>query len=121
MAWSSRGALNLQNSDIIKNIREGDKMKFKKFKCFSMVLLIPLMFGTQVFASETAASEKVASETANSDEISQKSYAEKNYDNIQMDSEPVDESNINKDKDKDGQLTYFKEVVLLQSFPKNLF
>ena len=66
-------------------------MKFKKFKCFSMVLLISLMSGTQVFASET-----VASETANSDEISQKSYAEKNYDNIQMNSEPVDESNINK-------------------------
>lgn len=89
-------------------------MKFKKFKCFSMVLLISLMSGTQVFASETAASETVASETANSDEISQKSYAEKNYDNIQMNSEPVDESNINKDtdkdKDKDGQLTYFKEV-----------
>ena len=95
-----RGALNLQNCDMIKNIRKGDKMKFKKIKYFSMVLLISLMSATQVFASETA----------NSDEISQKSYAEKNYDNIQMNSEPVDESNIDKDKDKDGQLTYFKEV-----------
>ncbi|EKK0954714.1 peptidase, partial [Enterococcus faecalis] len=47
--------------------------------------------------------------TSAPEEANQKSYAEKKYDNVQMNSEPVTESNIKKDKDKDGQLTYFKE------------
>ena len=89
-------------------------MKVKRVQCFSAVLLISLMsgnlFSSQVFASETATSETATSETATSNEISQKSYAEKKYENVQMNSEPTNDSNINKDTDNDGKLTYFKEV-----------
>ena len=99
-------------------------MKVKRVQCFSAVLLISLMsgnlFSSQVFASETATSETATSETATSEtatseaatsnEISQKSYAEKKYENVQMNSEPTNDSNINKDTDNDGKLTYFKEV-----------
>ena len=91
-----------------------DKMKVKRVQCFSAVLLISLMsgnlFSSQVFASETATSETATSEAATSNEISQKSYAEKKYENVQMNSEPTNDSNINKDTDNDGKLTYFKEV-----------
>ncbi|STP99300.1 LPXTG cell wall anchor domain-containing protein [Enterococcus faecalis] len=59
---------------------------------------------------ETATLETATSETATSNEISQKSYAEKKYENVQMNSEPTNDSNINKDTDNDGKLTYFKEV-----------
>ncbi|WHA09483.1 LPXTG cell wall anchor domain-containing protein [Enterococcus montenegrensis] len=59
---------------------------------------------------ETATSETATSEAATSNEISQKSYAEKKYENVQMNSEPTNDSNINKDTDNDGKLTYFKEV-----------
>ncbi|PQF01958.1 peptidase, partial [Enterococcus faecium] len=59
---------------------------------------------------ETATSEAATSEAATSNEISQKSYAEKKYENVQMNSEPTNDSNINKDTDNDGKLTYFKEV-----------
>lgn len=89
-------------------------MKVKRVQCFSAVLLISLMsgnlFSSQVFASETATSETATSEAATSNEISQKSYAEKKYENVQMNSEPTNDSNINKDTDNDGKLTYFKEV-----------
>ena len=94
-------------------------MKVKRVQCFSAVLLISLMsgnlFSSQVFASETATSETATLETATSEaatsnEISQKSYAEKKYENVQMNSEPTNDSNINKDTDNDGKLTYFKEV-----------
>ena len=99
-------------------------MKVKRVQCFSAVLLISLMsgnlFSSQVFASETATSETATSEAATSEtetseaatsnEISQKSYAEKKYENVQMNSEPTNDSNINKDTDNDGKLTYFKEV-----------
>ncbi len=96
-------------------------------KCVSTVLLIMSgnLFSTKVFASETANSDIATSETANSDtatsetvnsdtvtfnETNQKSYAEKNYDSLQMNSKPVDENNVTKDKDKDGKLTYITEI-----------
>ena len=65
--------------------------------------------------SETANSDTATSETVNSDtvtfnETNQKSYAEKNYDSLQMNSKPVDENNVTKDKDKDGKLTYITEI-----------
>ncbi|HAP4670432.1 TPA: LPXTG cell wall anchor domain-containing protein [Enterococcus faecalis] len=102
-------------------------MKLRMIKCVSTVLLIMSgnLFSTKVFASETANSDIATSETANSDtatsetvnsdtvtfnETNQKSYAEKNYDSLQMNSKPVDENNVTKDKDKDGKLTYITEI-----------
>ena len=84
-------------------------MKVKRVQCFSAVLLISLMSGN-LFSSQVFASETATSEAATSNEISQKSYAEKKYENVQMNSEPTNDSNINKDTDNDGKLTYFKEV-----------